>query len=225
MGKHSVNGKTFPLTSCAALVSGLRRAQSGAKSFTLSGMGTSAARDQNPRDLPPERLLEQCRWDAFRASGPGGQKRNKTSSAVRVTHIPTRISAVASESRSQHRNKEAAFERLRRRLAFELREPFPSALSLVEGSDAVPPVSPLARWLDRDGKLQLSMRDPHYVSVIGILLDVLADSGASVSQAAERLGMTTAGLVRFMQRDEELLAHVNRIRRQNGLRTLGAEQH
>ncbi len=124
---------------------------------------------------------------------------------------------MATESRSQKQNRAAALERLRRRLAFELREPLPK--------ESAPTPSPIAQWLDRKGKLQLSLRDPRYVSVIGIILDTLERTGASASGAAAYLGMTTAGLVRFLQRDEELLAQVNRLRRQNGLRPLGAAQH
>ncbi len=77
--------------------------------------------------LPPEleRLARDCEITAFRSSGPGGQKKNKVESSVRVRHLPTGIVRIATESRSQARNREAALTRLQRELERRARRPKP----------------------------------------------------------------------------------------------------
>lgn len=63
-----------------------------------------------------EELEKEVEFSAYQASGPGGQHRNRTFSAIRATHLPTGIVVTASDSRSQLRNRKIALERLRERL-------------------------------------------------------------------------------------------------------------
>lgn len=72
-----------------------------------------------------QKLLLECDVEAYRSSGPGGQKKNKTESSVRVRHRPSGIVRVATESRSQFRNREAALERVWKALEARRRRPKP----------------------------------------------------------------------------------------------------
>src|SRR5579859_7558262 len=61
-------------------------------------------------------LERDCSVEFFIASGPGGQHRNKVETGVRLVHMPTGVRVTATERRSQHANREAAFERMQARL-------------------------------------------------------------------------------------------------------------
>ena len=63
-----------------------------------------------------EDLLKECNVDTFRAGGKGGQHLNKTESAVRITHLLTRIVVTCQDERSQYQNKRKCLIRLREKL-------------------------------------------------------------------------------------------------------------
>ena len=71
-----------------------------------------------PELYPTDRdsLERDCDLEFFITSGPGGQHRNKVETGVRLTHRPSGISVTATERRSQHANREMAYERMAARL-------------------------------------------------------------------------------------------------------------
>ena len=70
-------------------------------------------------------LLEECTVTAFRSSGPGGQHKNKSSTAIRLCHRPTGVVTIGKRERSRRRNLADALERLRGKLEKLLAKPVP----------------------------------------------------------------------------------------------------
>jgi protein subunit release factor B len=71
---------------------------------------------QPKHDTDPKLLAKQVVVETYRSSGPGGQRKNKTETAIRLKHLPSGMTVVATEHRSQAQNKKLAFERLKERL-------------------------------------------------------------------------------------------------------------
>ena len=162
--------------------------------------------------LADDALVRECDVGHYRASGPGGQKRNKTSSAVRLRHRPTGIAVTAAEDRSQAVNKIRAIRRLRQAIALQLR-------STVD-PDLYTPSELLATCVGADGELRVARRDHRYWLVVREILDVLAASEMRASDAAKRVGVTTSHLVKFLQKDPKLWERVNQMRAAAGVKPL-----
>jgi hypothetical protein len=167
--------------------------------------------------LTDDQLLAQCEVDTYRASGPGGQKRNKTSSAVRLRHTPSGLIVIAEESRSQHENKAKALKRLKRAFILELRE-------TLAPEDRTPeqllqhPV-----WGEvhpGEGKVNLSPKNERFWPVMGLILDLFNVTQARVAEVAEALSISTGNLIDLLESDPKVWQHVNQLRTRFGQRPL-----
>jgi hypothetical protein len=139
--------------------------------------------------LSAEELLRQCRCDTFRGVGPGGQKRNKTESAVRVTLVAEQLSAFDDTSRSQHENKLHALSKLRRQIALQLRaEP--------------------RSWTGEVPSLCNAAREQW----VAVAIDALESTGYRLAEAAAILGSSTSRLSKELGKDPQVWQFVNSAR-------------
>lgn len=159
-------------------------------------------------ELSDADLLGQCEVQTRRGSGPGGQKRNKTESAVRLRHAPSGITVQSDDTRSQHQNRRRALARLRERIALTLRHE-------IDPATWKPPES-LARLLQG----AVGRNNPDYLPAVAALLDLFVAVGCSVRDAAQHLGIGTGALSRRLLADESLARAVNGLRAERGLRLL-----
>jgi hypothetical protein len=157
-------------------------------------------------------FVKQCRVDAYAASGPGGQKRNRTYSAIRVVHVPTGIISIAEESRSQHENRRRALRRLKKKIALSLRAQTPAT----PARDA----PEVMRLFGQENPARINPKNPAYPLVCAMVLDSLLFAGGKISATAMALGVSTGRLNSLLLRDRELLAAANALRKQFSLRAL-----
>ena len=159
-------------------------------------------------------LIAQCEVDRYRASGPGGQHRNKTESAVRLRHRATGVSAIGEDSRSQLENKMHAVRRLRAAIALEVREPV-----ALEGFVPSPRLAAFAAA----GTAPLGARTRQtgeYWAAYAELLDLLVAGDLEIAATARRLGLSTGALSKLLLHDEHVGRAVNDLRRARGMRPL-----
>lgn len=140
--------------------------------------------------LDDEALAAECTLDFFKASGNGGQKRNKTSSAVRVRHKLTGLVASDSTERQQLRNRHLALAKLKMVIALEYR--------------LLPAEPPL--------RMECALEHTDYPLWCAHLIDVLDENEWELKNAAAFLGRSTTSLLKLIARDPLLWQFANRER-------------
>jgi ribosome-associated protein len=88
-------------------------------------------------ELSDSELLKQCRVDTFRSKGAGGQHVNTTDSAVRLTHLPTKITVSCQKERSQYLNKLSCLEKLRQKIKKSLEKKIPRIPTKIPKSEKI----------------------------------------------------------------------------------------
>ena len=142
-------------------------------------------------------LLRQCREERYKASGPGGQRRNKVETAIKLHHPLSGVTAQAEESRSLQENRVRALHRVREHIAVRVRQPFDLS------SPNVP--AELVAQRDASGTLSINRHNRAYAIVLATALDALAAADGSYASAARALGLTTSQLLRFLKDDPEVV--------------------
>ncbi len=164
----------------------------------------------HPVSLPPDKLLAQCEVTRGRASGPGGQRRNKVETAVRLTHRPSGLSAAATERRSQAQNLRVAVFRLRLKLAVGMRHPV----------DRGARPSELWHTRCRRGRVTVNPGHDDYPAMLAEALDVLEAHGYEPALAAMSLDCSATQLVKLIKAEPAAMRAMNEHRDRRGLHAL-----
>ena len=149
-------------------------------------------------NMTDDELLNQCKTDHFIATGKGGQKRNKTSSAVRLSLKDSAISVTASEDRQQSVNKKRAIRKMRFAIALEIR-------------------ATVQHW---SGQIDMNSKNSQYPSFVACLIDNLCSKNWQISEVAKSMDVSTAKLIKIIAKDDSLWQLVNIERQKSGYKTL-----
>ena len=161
----------------------------------------------HPAELEDTELVKLCKESRDRASGPGGQHRNKVETRITLVHTATGLSGMAGERRSQAQNRQTALFRLRLNLALEMRVPRQKKSNL---------------WIERTktGRISCNAKHRDFPALIAEALDVLYEVDWTPSKAACHLSCSGSQLIKFLKQYGPAFERLNAERTKAGLRPL-----
>jgi hypothetical protein len=140
----------------------------------------------HPARIDIDDFLAQCRFRFSRASGPGGQHRNKVETHVTAEHVPTGLCASAGERRSQAENRKNAIQRLRCAIAVAVR---------TAPSSTPTDLSSLWQRYCRGGRIRIGETNPDFPAILAESLDRLAEHDWDPAGAGTALGVSATQIV------------------------------
>lgn len=166
--------------------------------------GDSAEQFRNLLALPLAQFIRECHRQPLQFSGPGGSRRNRVKTGIRLTHpaLPC-CSGEAGEAREAERNLESAALRLRLAAAMEQRTTLPF------------PTTPLP-WK----RPPISLEHPLYPWFVSLFLDSLEENCGEIAPVAAQLGWSQSALLKQLFRDKQLWKLVAERRQSLELKTL-----
>lgn len=173
--------------------------------------------------LPPDELLEQCTRTPYQASGPGGQKRNRVYSAIRLEHASTGLRAESGAYREAARNRKDALRKLRIAMAIAGSRLVPLSQSHSD-SDAQAEPSTLHEIAPPPGypaiRAKISVEHVDYPGAALLTLATFRAGQGALKETAARLALSTSAFVRFLNLDKQILNEANQIRAEAGYGSL-----
>jgi len=163
----------------------------------------------HPACIDPELLLKDCQIQHVRRSGPGGQHRNKVETGVVIKHLPTNITAEASEKRQQGRNRSMALFRLRVNLAIDHRT-------------TVDPENPSLLWQRRlsNGTLKVNSEHDDFPALLTEAIDAITHFQFDIKQSSQYLKCSSSQLLKFLKKEPRAFTLLNQKRSEAGLHPL-----
>ena len=141
-----------------------------------------------------EHLMRDCEFTPFKSTGKGGQKKNKSSSAVRLTHRPTGIAVTGTNERCQHTNRKQALKKLRYEIAYNVRT----------NQETV------------QVDINLSTNNKRYFLWVAMIIDEFEKNNYALADSAAHFGISSSRLVKLIGRDPSLWQFINHQRSTHG---------
>lgn len=162
-----------------------------------------AMNENHPAGWSDDELLSHCKLTFSRASGPGGQNRNKVETSVQVEFVPAGIIAHASERRTQNENRKVAIQRLRCKLAVE----YQRTHELVTPAKLA--ASELWNRYCLNGRVNISDSNTDWPALLAELMNTLKQKDWELSLVAEGLATSSSQLVKLLKKYPPALSRLN----------------